>query len=153
MVRRKALKSICNLHRLSPSPSLTVTKAVRKILKQVGCKGRMIGLTVGRESVKQVARKIWGTIADGGIFRQGEHEMRIKKMWRPRICRLVLRRCEFGGRRDRQGTRMDYKISSIFVRNYETRKTAEKLSHLSFNQNNITPLVLILNLAHRWPYS
>jgi hypothetical protein len=29
--------------------------------------------------------------------------MKLKEVWRPRICRLVLRSWEFGGRRDRQG--------------------------------------------------
>jgi hypothetical protein len=28
--------------------------------------------------------------------------MRLKQVWRPRICRLVLRSWELGGRRDRQ---------------------------------------------------
>ena len=28
--------------------------------------------------------------------------MTLKRVWRPRICRLVLRRWELGGRRDRQ---------------------------------------------------
>jgi len=71
--------------------------------------------------VKQVTQKIEGPIekkrslAMGKICRQGEHKMRLRQLWRPRICQLVLRSWELGGRRDRQGPEKG-KVEGVVIR-------------------------------------
>jgi hypothetical protein len=78
-------------------------------LKQVECKERKIERKAWGGCVQSVTQKIGGpreegrSLATKRICQQGEHEMTLKQVWRPRICRMVLKSWELGGRRDQQG--------------------------------------------------